>query len=113
MVDYVNRGTDPRVDGPLGQIAARTQRALSFRSQMEPKTASLPIGSGHIAVSWPPFFSAFIPRGNGKYFSFRIGYRHDPNWGDGNNPREMQVANPGGYIADVIVKPSIDHVVKQ
>ena len=112
-VHYVNEGPDPRVRGPIGNLVAKTQRALSFRSQQEPKTASLPIGSGHIAVSWPPFLSIFIPRGNGRYASFRIGWRHDPNWGDGNNPNEMPVEHPGGYIADVIVKPNIDNVVTQ
>lgn len=113
MTTSVNQGTDPRIEGPIGEYLARTQRALSFRSEQEPKTASLPIGDGRIAVSWPPFFSVFIPRKNGNYFSFRIGWRHDPNWGDGNNPNEMKVDHPGGYIADVILKPNIDNVVKQ
>lgn len=111
---YVNRGPDERADGVLGKVLGGTQRALSFRSTNQPKVAKKAFeGGGHIAVAWPPFFSLFIPRGDGRFRSFRIGYRYDVNWGDGNNPNEpADERKPGGYIADVIVKPNIDNVVE-
>ncbi len=113
MPTYVNQGTDKRVGGAVGKVAASTQRALSFRSTSEPKVAKLPLPKGgHIALAWPPFFSMFVPTGNGRYASVRFGWRWDANWGDGNNPTEMPVEHPGGYIADVIVKGKIDHVVE-
>jgi len=109
---YVNRGPDPRVDGVAGKIAGGTQRALSFYSETPPKVAAIQLkDGGHIAVAWPPFFSVFVSRGDGRYRSFRIGWRYDVNWGDGNNPNEPKRETPGGYIADVIVKGNIDKVV--
>lgn len=112
MAEYVNRGTDARVGGVAGQIAATVQRKLSYQTPEPPKVARVAIGLGHIAVAWPPFVSIFIPRGDDKYFSFRAGWRFDQNWGDGNNPNEPKIEKPGGYIADVIIKTSIDHVVE-
>lgn len=109
---YVNRGPDPRVDGPLGKVLGGTQRALSFYSTTPPKVAAIPLADGgHIAVAWPPFFSVFVSRGDGRYRSFRAGWRRDSNWGDGNNPNEPKRENPGGYVLDVIAKGSIDKVV--
>jgi hypothetical protein len=109
---YVNRGPDERVDGPVGKVLGGTQRLLSFQSPTPPKVAKVPLkDGGHIAVAWPPFLSVFVARGDGRYRSFRLGWRWDANWGDGNNPNEPQVERPGGYVADVIVKQSIDNVV--
>lgn len=113
MPEYVNRGPDPRAGGVVGHVLAATQRALSYQTTTKPKTVSVPLkDGGHVAVSWPPFLSVFVSRGDGRYRSFRAGWRHDPNWGDGNNSHEPQIAQPGGYIADVIVKGDIDHVVQ-
>jgi len=110
---YVNRGPDPRVDGVLGKIAGGTQRALSFYSETPPKVAAIPLkDGGHIAVAWPPFFSVFVSRGDGRYRSFRIGWRFDPNVGDGNNPNEPVHDPPGAYFPDVIAKGNIDKVVQ-
>src|SRR5262245_904263 len=94
---YVNPGPDKR---PLGAIGGWIQSRLSFHSSTPPKVAKIPFpGGGHIAVAWPPFFSIFIPKGNGHYASFRAGWRWDVNWGR------------GGYIADVVVKLNIDKEV--
>jgi hypothetical protein len=90
---YVNRGPDPRILGPVG---GWIQSRLSFHSSTPPK--ALRLGSkGHIAVSWPPFLSIFVPYGD-RFASFRLGWRYDHNW--------------RGYIFDGIVKLRIDHVVE-
>jgi hypothetical protein len=114
MAEYVNRGTDPRAGGVVGQVLATTQRALSVQTPTPPKTATiLPLKRGAgVTVSWPPFLSVFIPKANGRYWSFRAGWRWDANWGNGNNAYEPKVDEPGGYIADVIIKTDIDHVVR-
>ena len=108
---YVNQGPDKRVGGPVGKLLGGMQRAGMHYSTKDPKVASAPIGSGHIAVAWPPFFSLFVPRKDGKYFSLRFGWRRDVNVGDGNNPNEPAHDPPGAYFPDVILKPKIDHVV--
>lgn len=98
MADYVNRGPDARILGPVG---GWIQSRLSFHSDTPPKGVSLPIGSGHVAVTWPPFVSVFIPLPfSDRYASFRAGWRWDVNWGR------------GGYIADLILKLRIDNVVR-
>ena len=97
MSGYINRGPDPRILGPVG---GWVQSKLSFHSDTPPKGVTL-IGekdAGHLAFTWPPFVSVFVPVGGGRYASFRAGWRWDRNWGR------------GGYIADVIVK-AIGHVV--
>ena len=107
---YVNAGTDGRMGGSLGRAMGRTQSALSFKSDVPPvkvvehleggvlfETATAPNGRQH--------YSLAIPRGNGRWATFRFGWRFDPNWGDehviGYNPNPEIV---GGYIADGIVK---------
>lgn len=95
MSGYVNRGPDPRILGPVG---GWIQRRLSFHSTTPPKGLKIPLGSGHVAVTWPPFFSVFIPYAKKRWASFRIGWRWDHNW--------------PGYIADAIVKLRINNVVR-
>ena len=97
MSRYVNRGPDPRILGPAG---GWIQSRLSFHSDNPPKGLSVPIGSGHIAVTWPPFLSVFIPYAPKRWASFRAGWRWDRNWGR------------GGYVADVILKLRINNVVR-
>lgn len=109
---YVNRGPDERADGFVGKVLGGIQRAGLVYSTTPPKVASAPIGSGHIAVAWPPFFSLFVPRGSGRYFSVRFGWRWDANVGDGKNPSEPAHDPPGAFFPDVIIKPSIDNVVR-
>lgn len=114
MADYVNQGPDKRAGGAIGEVLAATQRALSYRSP-SPSTvlAKIPLSDGgHIAIAWPPFLSIFVSKGNGRYQSFRAGWRYDANWGDGNHPTEPAHDPPGGYIADVIIKGDIDKVVE-
>lgn len=99
MVDYVNRGPDPRIGGPVGWLLAAVQTLLSFHSTTPPKVAMLSLRhGGHLAICWPLFLSIFVWRGDGRWWSFRVGWRWDVNW--------------PGYIADVIVKPDIDNVVQ-
>ena len=96
MVDYINRGTDPRI---LGKVGAVVQTALSFHASDPPTAHTFRIGGSEVLIAWPPFLSVAIARKAGHYASFRIGWRWDKNWGR------------GGYIADVILKPNIDHLV--
>jgi hypothetical protein len=102
MIDYVNRGPDPRIlerIPVIGWLAVRLQNWLSFKSDKHPKGITL-LGrkdGGHLALTWPPFVSIFVPYGKNRYASFRAGWRHDHNW--------------GGYVADVIVKLRINNVV--
>lgn len=112
-IRYWNQGPDHRYEGPLSIVPKAVQTGLSYYSTTPPKTAAIPLKhGGHISVSWPPFFSVFVSKGNGRYRSFRLGWRFDPNVGDGKNPREPFHDPPGAYIADVIAKGSIDHVVQ-
>ena len=120
---YVNQDTtpggDPRIGGRLGAVLGRTQRALSVNSPTPPKVAKKAFaGGGHVALSWSrgtraplPFVSLFIPLGNGRFWSWRAGWRWDPYSGDGRNPNEPARAQPGTYIADVIFKADIDNEV--
>jgi hypothetical protein len=97
MSGYINRGTDARILGPW---AGWVQSKLSFHSSRPPKVAALRFGrEGHIAVLWPPFLSIAIPKPNGRYATFRAGWRWDHNWGR------------GGYVADVIVKLNMRYPV--
>lgn len=112
MTTYVNQGPDKRAGGWIGQLGAIVQRALSFYSDMPPKTFLVKLADGgHISFSWPLFISVFVYRGDGRWRSVRAGWRHDPNWGDGNHPTEPKRVPPGGYIADVIIKMRINNVV--
>ncbi len=97
MVDYVNRGPDERVADKvpiLRWLAPWLQQTLSYHSTTPPKVKALwrekKGGPGHVAVCQPPFFTMAVPKSNGSYFTFRIGWRWDLNW--------------PGYIADVILK---------
>jgi hypothetical protein len=110
---FVNEGPDPRLGGVIGEAGARLQRASLIYSTTPTKTASVEIGKGgHAAICWPPYVSIFLPKKNGRFWSFRAGYRNDPNIGDGNNPKEPIHDPPGGKFLDVIVKTDIDHVVQ-
>ena len=92
--DYVNRGTDPRIlehVPVVGPLSKGLQNMLSFRSANPPQAVGVPLKRrGHIAVCWPPFFTVATAKANGRYWTFRIGWRWDSNW--------------PGYVADVIVK---------
>ena len=106
---YVNAGTDKRIGGELGKFLGNTQRELSFKDATPPvrkvtrygdvllEIATAPNGREHYAIA--------IPRGDGRWFTFRVGYRFDGNWGDanviGHNPQPEIV---GGYIPDVVLK---------
>jgi hypothetical protein len=109
---YVNRGSDPRLDGPLGQLIGRLQR----QSLVYTTTPSTPVihreGEwGQFTIYDPFFFSVFLKRMDGLYWSLRFGWRFDPNVGDGNNPNEPKHDPPGARFLDWILKPRIDHVV--
>ena len=85
---YINRGTDPRIIGPW---AGWVQQKLSFRAPMEPV---------HVLVAFPPYLSVAIPyrwKGVWFYATLRAGWRYDKNW--------------RGYVADIIVKLRMTHVV--
>lgn len=111
---FVNEGPDPRIEGPIGELLARLQRSMMFYSTAEPKRLVLHRGEwGHVGVYDPFFVSIFLKREDGFWWSFRIGYRHDPNVGDGNNPKEPKHTPPGAYFPDVIIKPRIDNEVVQ
>lgn len=93
---YVNQGPDPRAGGPVGAVLARTQQALSFHGD-PPTPKVVTAGKTEIlTVAWPPFLSINTAKDNGRFASFRIGWRYDKNWGE------------GGYIADVIIKGNMD-----
>jgi hypothetical protein len=108
---YVNPGDDRRVGGELGARMGGIQREMSFRDPRPPtkelrtlangtliETATAPTGQTHQSIA--------IPRGNGRWDTYRIGYRFDANWGDSNtvgvDPRPD--LPPGGYIYDVVIK---------
>lgn len=108
---YVNQGTDARAGGVLGHAMAWLQWRLSFHSTSRPRVWAPwreSGGPGHVALLWPPFLSLALPKKDGSYATFRIGWRHDGNWGDESSPdREYFTSRgwpPGGYIFDVIVK---------
>ena len=90
MVDYVNRGSDPRL---FGKVGAYLQTWLSFHAPGPPANRLFYIGQTELLVAWPPFVSLNVARPRGRFASFRAGWRYDKNWAPG-----------GGYIADVIIK---------
>lgn len=109
---YVNEGTDERIRGAFGNLLAKLQRqSLRYSTQPPERDLFYEGAWGQVAVYSPLFISVFLKRPDGKYWSFRIGWRFDPNVGDGNNPTEPKHDPPGGYFLDVIVKPKIDHIV--
>lgn len=109
---FVNEGTDRRIEGPLGEVLARFQRqSLRYSTEPPEKTVHREGEWGQFTVYNPFFLSVFLKRIDGNYHSFRAGWRFDPNIGDGNNPKEPKHDPPGGYFLDVIVKPTIDHIV--
>lgn len=111
---FVNEGPDPRIGGWLGEVLAKAQRATLRYTTEAPKRIVFQRGEwGHVAVYDPFFFSLFLKREDGYWWSFRIGARFDPYIGDGNNPKEPRHTPPGGTFFDVIVKPKIDNEVVQ
>lgn len=107
---YVNQGKDRRIGGELGKQLALEQRLRSFKCATPPKRilerrhggvlrelSFAPDGQEHLAIA--------IPLPNGRWNTYRRGYRFDPNWGDertkGYNPQPEIV---GGYIYDYIIK---------
>lgn len=111
-VPYVNEGTDPRIRGPLGNIAARLQRQSLIYTTTPPQKVIHYAGDwGQLTVYDPFFVSIFLKRIDGLYWSLRFGWRFDPNIGDGQNPKEPKHDPPGGRFLDVIIKPRIDHIV--
>lgn len=100
---YVNRGPDARI---LGRFGGWIQGALSFRSPTPPKRWMT--RNKNLALFWPAFMSIAIPRRGGRFWTFRMGWRWDENWGRDDTPPTPPF---GGYIADVIIKTRIDHRV--
>lgn len=107
---YVNPGTDYRIGGELGRKLGAFQSALSFKSATPPvrqvhdlpggtifEVATAPNGREHYALA--------VPRGEGEWFTLRVGFRYDGNWGDensiGHNP---QPEIKGGYFPDWVLK---------
>lgn len=107
---FVNQGKDRRIGGELGKQLALEQRLRSFKSATPPtrvlerrpggvlrEVATAPDGKEHISIA--------IPLPNGRWNTYRRGYRYDANWGDertkGYNPQPEII---GGYIYDYIIK---------
>lgn len=109
---FVNEGPDPRIEGPLGEMLARAQRQTMRYSVIEPNHIVIQRGAwGHFIISDPFFFSLFLKRVDGNWWSVRFGMRFDPNVGDGHNPKEPVHNPPGAYFFDIILKPNIDKEV--
>ena len=107
-IGYVNQGPDPRLGGPVGAVLARTQTALSWHSPDPPKSSVVSVGKTEIMVAWPPFLSINTEKDNGRFASFRIGWRYDKNWA---KPGDAEGEPTGGFIGDVIIKLDMDHRV--
>src|SRR5688572_10660090 len=107
---FVNQGTDERIPGEIGKFLALIQRLESFKSATPPirevkhlsggglyEVATAPNGKQHLSYAFPT--------GNGRWMTFRFGYRYDANWGDANvkgyNPEPGVI---GGYIYDAVLK---------
>lgn len=111
-VPYVNEGPDPRIRGPLGNLLARLQRqSLVYTTTPSEKVIHYAGEWGQLTIYEPFFFSVFLKRTDGRYWSLRFGNRFDPNVGDGNNPKEPKHDPPGATFWDWILKPRIDHLV--
>ncbi|MGH6689105.1 MAG: hypothetical protein ACRD3C_20305 [Vicinamibacterales bacterium] len=109
----VNVGPDARLPWPLGPILGRFQQQNAFKSSHPPIT----IVRGSEAEGWLEQVSYSVPghkafygwakrRDDGRWDTFRMGYRWDQNWGDHNvgtgfNPNPEIV---GGYFPDIIRK---------
>lgn len=87
-VDYICRGSDPRV---LGRTGAILQQVLSlpFARKHRAPSREVRIGSQQV-VPFPPFVAINLRRRDGKWATMRFGWRWDNNC--------------GRYIADVILK---------
>lgn len=107
----VNVGPDARLPWPFGPIFGRLQEERAFKSGTPPiKMVWRPSEDRLAEVSYSvpharAFYGWATRRPDGRWDTFRIGYRWDVNWGDeqvrGFNPEPDVV---GGYFPDVIVK---------
>lgn len=113
---YVNAGTDSRVTGEWGKLAGQAQSASAYKSPNPPVNSPvMKIGNVYIQTQHDPdlpqnvFYRIAVRKGNGKWFTLRMGYTYDPNWGDANvigyNPNPEIV---GGYFLDIIPKGNSD-----
>ena len=118
----VNVGPDARLPWPLGTILGRFQQQRAFKSSTPPYkvvTGSLDAGvlteRSYSIPGFKPFYGWAKRRPDGRWDTFRMGYRWDPNWGDAN----VQGYNPdpeivGGYFPDVISKrgQAVPHITE-
>lgn len=97
---YVNPGPDRRLGGALGRVLGQAQSALSFKSATPPARMVEQLGGDHgqailveteTAPNGRQHLTVAIPRGNGRWATFRFGWRFDPHWGDERTHR----AQPG------------------
>lgn len=114
---YVNAGDDARIGGETGKWLGEMERDLSFKSTARPTKSVTEWPNGvitevatvehegktyaHIALAWR--------KDNGRWFTMRVGWRLDENWGDekviGHNPHPEIV---GGYIFSIVPKFDAD-----
>jgi hypothetical protein len=108
---FVNQGPDRRIPGELGERLALLQRLSAFKSTEPPeRDIAGSVDDGYlleVAKSRPqdkPFIGVAF-KVAGRWQTFRLGWRWDPNWGDervtGYNPDPHIV---GGYFFDAIIK---------
>lgn len=114
---FPNEGTDPRVEGLLGELLARAVQRQSWYSSTPPVKVQEFVsadGQDRVIIYDPFFIAIWIARDDkpGHFWSLRFGARWDPYAGDGNNPKEPKHDPPGRYIyPEIIFKPDIDHYV--
>lgn len=109
---YVNPGTDKRVTGEWGRMAGQMQSASAYKSTNPPVVGQVQqIGTVYLQTQHDPDrpqnarYALAVRKSNGRWFTLRVGYVYDPNWGDertvGYNPNPEIV---GGYFLDIIPK---------
>lgn len=113
---YVNAGTDKRITGELGKLLGQAQSASAYKSPNMPVKGEVKrVGNVYLQTEHDPDnpqnarYAVAIRKSNGRWFTLRLGYVYDPNWGDQN----VQGYNPnpeivGGYFLDVILKGDSD-----
>ena len=74
----VNQGEDCR---KLATVVCFLQRHMSWNSEHEPHLVMVGrTAKAQAGFAWPPYVVFNIPRADGRWLMFRIGFRYDRNW---------------------------------
>lgn len=88
---YRLAGSDKRIGGEIGKKLGGAERDFSFQSDITPQKwvirsstgvlAEISMGPAHPVYHVPtPHVALAMAAGNGRFYTLRVGFRHDPNY---------------------------------